>query len=81
MVGSKCRDFKNREVSNVNTPLVKFPHNKIKIDSVLLMMSLKLTIKVVAFFLGHPAYDARFSMFDKYFFIGTCSLPTHEKAT
>ena len=23
MVGSKCRDLKNREVSNVNVPLVK----------------------------------------------------------
>ena len=22
MVGSKCRDFKNREVSNVNTPKI-----------------------------------------------------------
>ena len=31
-----------------------FPHNKIQINSVLLMMSLKLTIKIVAFFLGHP---------------------------
>ena len=35
---------------------MNFPHNKIKINSVLLMMSLKLTIKVVAFFLGHPVY-------------------------
>ena len=35
-----------------------FPHNEIKINSVLLMMSLKLTIKVVAFFLGHPVYLA-----------------------
>ena len=26
MVGSKCRDFKNREVSNVNTPYVITPH-------------------------------------------------------
>ena len=33
---------------------MNFPHNEIKINSVLLMMSLKLTIKVVAFFLGHP---------------------------
>ena len=35
---------------------MNFPHNKIKINSVLLMMSLTLTIKVVAFFLGHPVY-------------------------
>ena len=33
---------------------MNFPHNEIKINSVLLMMFLKLTIKVVAFFLGHP---------------------------
>ena len=35
---------------------MNFPHNKKKINSVLLMMSLKLTIKVVAFFLVHPVY-------------------------
>ena len=32
------------------------PHTEAKIISVLLMMSLKLTIKVVAFFLGHTVY-------------------------
>ena len=39
---------------------MNFPHNEIKINSVLLMMSLKLTIKVVAFFLGHPVYPGLF---------------------
>ena len=39
---------------------MNFPHNEIKINSVLLMMSLKLTIKVIAFFLGHPAYKGIF---------------------
>ena len=32
----------------------KWAYNEIKINSVLLMMFLKLTIKAVAFFLGHP---------------------------
>ena len=35
---------------------MNFPHNK---NYVLLMMSLKLTIKVVAFFLGHPVLQKR----------------------
>ena len=35
---------------------INFPHNEIKINSVLSMMSLKLTINVVAFFLGHPVF-------------------------
>ena len=36
---------------------VNFLPNKIKNKFVLLTMSLKLTIKVVAFFLGHPVLD------------------------
>ena len=58
----------NKNSARIRTPYPKlmimvsfcwkmnFPHNKTKINSVLLMMSLKLTIKVVAFFLGHPVY-------------------------
>ena len=37
---------------------MNFPHNKIEINSILLMMSLKLTIKVVVFFLGHPCIES-----------------------
>ena len=34
MVGSKCRDFKNREVSNVNAPNLLFEHLKPHFDEI-----------------------------------------------
>ena len=36
---------------------MNFPHNKAKFNSVLLMMSLKLAIKVVHSFWGSPGID------------------------
>ena len=44
---------------------MNFPHDKLEINSVLLMMSLKLTIKVVAFSLGHPVYIYKRQYTDK----------------
>ena len=35
MVGSKCRDFKNREVSNVNAPNMCFEFAQLKYETLL----------------------------------------------
>ena len=57
---------------------INFPHNKIKINSVLLMMSLKLTIKVVAFFLGHPVYLLMILRFNDVFRTRAIFLPQYQ---